>query len=128
MNREFKFKFWLSRSKKMTQEHSLNDIANAFWDFDEKIIPLQFTGQIDCNKNEIYEGDIIRISDFDSIYEVVFTNGSFRLAHLKQELNGYIWGTLERILDLSDKYPFKVIGNIYETPELLTDACETQKC
>jgi uncharacterized phage protein (TIGR01671 family) len=69
---------------------------------------MQFTGLLDKNDKEVYEGDIVNVkytdgSGYDNPVEVSFENGSFWVG------SGY----------LNDIKIIEVIGNIYETPELL---------
>lgn len=75
----------------------------------------QFTGLKDINEKEIYEGDIILWSDGhksnDYIDIVIFKDGSFRCRNINSLLP-YDSGGGKLF------YP-KVIGNIYENPELL---------
>jgi hypothetical protein len=71
---------------------------------------MQLTGLLDKNDKEIYEGDIISVTVpgvFDAI--VVFAAPSWRMQSIK---SGNLWDmTLNNM---------EVIGNIYDTPELLT--------
>ena len=74
----------------------------------------QFTGLRDINGKDIYEGDILDVSyaDEESYLEVRFVRGVF----------AFLWNG-----DLDDEFPCnapthewaKVIGNIYDNPELL---------
>lgn len=84
----------------------------------------QFTGVRDKNKNEIYEGDIVKFAVFDLSFdsdenvekfekryekdEVVFTNGRF--------IAGVKYGSNESLALMQE---LEVVGNIYENPELL---------
>lgn len=69
---------------------------------------LQFTGLHDRNGKEIYEGDIVCSDRYSAPhFEVVFHEGAFRL---KDELGR----TMVQVTGGTE-----VIGNIYETPELL---------
>lgn len=71
---------------------------------------MQSTGLKDINGTEIYEGDIIKNS-YDEIYTVKWFDAAFLL---EEKYNG---GFDYHELYLEDNK--KVIGNIYETPELL---------
>ena len=74
----------------------------------------QFTGLRDINGKDIYEGDILEVdyADEESYLEVRFVRGVF----------AFLWNG-----DLDDEFPCnapthewaKVIGNIYDNPELL---------
>lgn len=69
----------------------------------------QFSGLTDTNDIEIYEGDLLKDSQNDFIWEVAFDNGSFVARNPSEHLD---------FVSLDD-YDFEVIGNIYENPELL---------
>lgn len=69
----------------------------------------QFTGLHDKNGNDIYEGDIIRNESCKGI--VVYKNGAFVLDLGKSCGCVYLF-FLESLL---------VVGNIYDSPELLED-------
>jgi uncharacterized phage protein (TIGR01671 family) len=74
---------------------------------------MQFTGLVDLNGKEIYEGDILKRSD--GVIKYVFFNekqGGF----YTQFLNGA--GFIDPIKYATDR-DCVIIGNIYQNPELL---------
>jgi len=73
-----------------------------------RYIPLQYTGLKDKNSKEIYEGDILKHSDYKSPLYVYFCDccAGFRL-QLKNYANN-------ELIDQEDE----IIGNIYENSEL----------
>ncbi|PDY91457.1 YopX family protein [Bacillus toyonensis] len=98
-------------------------IDTEYFNF-EQVELIQYTGLKDSKGNEIYEGDILESisgtvgnpeAKVQSIYEVVL-----------DDRNSYSFGTRRKgrthisspIYRSATKY-YKVIGNIYENPELL---------
>lgn len=82
----------------------------------------QSTGLCDKNVIEIYEGDILRIQDEDSLFgqkavfvKVVFENGMFIVAG---EVNEDGWELLFN-LKVDDFVEGVVVGNIFENKNLL---------
>ena len=79
----------------------------------------QFSGFSDDYAADIYEGDILRsFAKTETLNLLVkIENGCFVLY-----LRLGCWGLLERYTELTKRYedtPVKVIGNIYENPQLL---------
>ena len=76
---------------------------------------MQYTGLKDKNNKEIYEGDILFESFGERYYKVVFENGGFR-AEFKGDFD-------EHSFDLIDVVAqgCKIVGNIYENPELMEE-------
>ena len=71
---------------------------------------MQYTGMKDVNGVEIYEGDILQ-SEHYFRYQVVFKGDCWRCEPLKNS------GFKNRFIGRD----LKVIGNIYENPDLLED-------
>ena len=85
---------------------------------DSDYVLMQYTGLKDKNGKEIYEGDIVKIVDTEyqtrHIAIIEFLEASFILRMIKGEYAGEAL-MADSWLDEEKE----VIGNIYETPELL---------
>ena len=86
----------------------------------------QFTGILDKNEREIYEGDILKDTN-NAIYYVDFIRGCFYLkTNYKSfpHLGWTEWLPMCEIDRLAIPVEFEIIGNIYENPELLSKSDE----
>ena len=121
--REIKFRAWDKETKKMwmTKCYLLIDIADGrpFNTVEDMYMPkdryalMQFTGLLDKNGKEIYEGDVVSPINF---------NGSYRDAIIKFKNGCFIVESMGMCKDyecLGDKIGFQIIGNIYENPEII---------
>jgi uncharacterized phage protein (TIGR01671 family) len=92
------------------------------------IIPIdiktlgQYTGLKDKNGVEIYEGDIVEIDNFP--YEIDFHGGAFHVRDIRARdenfgEDGEDYYYFHDDLLVEHRFICKVIGNIYENPELL---------
>ena len=70
---------------------------------------IQFTGLLDKNGVEIYEGDIVVNNGIN--WEIVWKDCGWHMQQIGKPSNGYIF--------LIEHPHSEVIGNIYENPELL---------
>lgn len=121
--REIKFRAWEKSLKQIIPvdnidfEKRMVNTESAWRMFDE-IELMQYTGLKDKNGKEIYEGDILD-TDLERPYLVVeFRNGCFVIECCDDEEIYYdIMFPLEK--EISNLEYHKVIGNIYENPELL---------
>lgn len=77
----------------------------------------QFSGLYDCNKKEIYEGDILKCSN-GLMYVVKFWDGMF-YASVEECNEGILGGFPLHALTEHDDRKCKIVGNIYDNTELL---------
>jgi hypothetical protein len=107
--RIIKFRAW--DGEKMIYSNNENNLLAAFFDelFKSDIL-MQFTGLLDKNGKEVYEGDIIH-RHLGVFWKVVFKNSKWIAEPPKPESGLY--------LDASQFIEAEVIGNILETPELI---------
>lgn len=139
MSREIKFRAWDKNTKKMskpfniyafnaydgeyvdnsyfsTEKNEENSEAEYFEVADENIMHeleiMQYTGLKDKNGKEIYEDDVLLChgKSGDVTDRVIFDKGKFTTN------KGWV-------LDWSNEH-YEVIGNVYESPELLKESHE----
>ena len=118
-----KFRAWFKQGSKMVNvatidflEKEVKSHANVMYSFDE-IELMQSTGLIDKNGEEIFEGDVLLTYDgelakvyWDDVLAGWFVDFIYETAELSE------------VADLqSSRSICKIIGNIYENPELLEE-------
>ena len=101
-------------------ENGLPDNRDIYcYDFDE-IELTQSTGLKDKNGKEIFEGDILACETDD---EVINLNIFWDEEHALFMFESKKYNEQEPLAELveNNTYPFEIIGNVYENPELLED-------
>lgn len=132
--REIKFRVWCKNKNEWEKDYLAIDLKGMLIDI-EKVRPysqenhiiMQFTGLLDKNKKEIYEGDILsgpyslyNTKTYNKHYplvNVIFMDGKFvgDIDRDQKEMKGY--PDVIEINDLCEINDWmEVIGNIYETP------------
>jgi uncharacterized phage protein (TIGR01671 family) len=118
--REIKFRAWFNPNNQMIKSNYIyfdefREIED--WFADEYYEFMQYTGLMDKNRKDIYEGDIVKLSKenrklLGNIGIVKFKSGEFSIESPEFEHHDDI--------RLRKFYThLEVIGNIYENPELL---------
>jgi len=126
--RVIKFRAWHKYSEEMDYWDEVKDwgawALNRACDGPEKIdddyIVMQYTGLHDKNSKEIYEGDILLISNHIGVskHETVI----WKEASLSYCIHDYRGEWADMSLFPFRQSNIEVIGNIYENPELLKEA------
>lgn len=116
-----KFRAWDKETKTMNGMAEIYRNRNQEIELhprDENIILMQSTGLKDKNGQEIFEGDILGIETDEGILNVnVFWDSKHALFMFESEIHNEKELLAELVED--NTYPFEIIGNIYENPELL---------
>ena len=107
MNREIKFRIWSVEDNEMIYEVNRIDIYKGKIVFYSNCELMQFTGVLDKNGKEIYEGDIVEWGYYIAI--VKFENSRWIL----EDFDGNRGESFSGFVD-----EYKIIGNIFENPEL----------
>ena len=111
--REIKFRAWDKKTKHLYPSDYFDRYKMYFMsELNTNLVLMQYTGLKDDSDppREIYEGDILK--DHYGIYEVCFddSQAAFCVKYVSSTGTNYLFN----IAHLS-----KIIGNIYENPELM---------
>jgi len=118
--REIKFRTWNKRLILMDYNPDYNSCSekiNNSFGWSKEIIELQYTGFKDKNNKEIYEGDIVEINN--KLLEIIYSDC---IAGFGTQRDGFYfqYRLNNKGAFMGNKnYSIKIVGNIYENPELL---------
>lgn len=133
--REYKFKAWLKKEKRMIYVEEINFIYKEvrFKDYNTPFTKpiernvsfndvelLQYIGRKDNNDIEIYEDDIIKC--YNKIAVIKYGHHNCGCCH---SVYGFTFLDNNGVTATPSFGDCEVIGNIYENPELLGDKYET---
>ena len=115
MKKELEFRAWDFKEKQMKYGFKVGKFFTSY-NCDEF---MQFIGLLDKDNRKIYEGDIVKIDSRIGVveYSLYLNLCEYRLFLIEDFNNKGDWcrGTFE----FDDSIRMKVIGNIFENPELL---------
>jgi len=107
MNRVIKFRIWDKSNKQFRDPEFLGGHLNDIFIPDDIYIFQQFTGLLDKNKKEIYEGDLLQNGAEGRPAVVNFEDGMFVVGRYRCELWRFAGDGKE------------IVGNIFENSDLL---------
>lgn len=122
--RQIKFRVWDSISKTMHEWYHVKSISLVDFELEHYTL-MQFTGLHDEKGKEIYEGDICAYFFEDAVIERrLVKNPGYELGVIKYDNGGFYLAKDKETTNDSDLlfgawFTGEVMGNIYETSELL---------
>lgn len=130
MNRTIKFRAWDTDHKIIVYPDQMRNNINLglkclscfnpingfeYYPKPSQIIIMQFTGLYDCEGKEIYENDIVQITNKTETFieSIIYLHDRFRVTNQ----NGYV----DNLFMFVNTGKLKVIGNLFEHSHLLNN-------
>ena len=135
MSREIKFRAWNKYTSKMLEQEGISgsnsyiSFLDFYYDNSEDrnfgsvindLILMQFTGLLDKNGKEIFEGDLLQYDGYnfklinkEKIYQIKYDD------NLAQYYSYNLENSFDTFLVVRAWKESKIIGNIFQNPELI---------
>lgn len=144
MNKVLKFRVWSKKINCWMNHCAVIDcqgqVGSHFWEKKDNgeilehvpsimhldLIIQQFTGLLDKNNKEIFEGDIVK---YDGESDITYAKpGIVSIGEFIYDRNNYFYGVRVKRLDMENAYfgiglkdkDYEIIGNIFENSNLIT--------
>ena len=116
----FKDTFAITESGQVVVVEQEDVVCPPDYVFVDYLVIMQSTGLRDKNGKEIFEGDILACKTDD---EVINLNVFWDEEHALFMFESKKYNEQEPLAELveNNTYPFEIIGNVHENPELLED-------
>ena len=120
-----RFRAWIKKEKCFADEvkairprlYEIDLCWKGTWDYDcfslDDVILMQSTGLVDKNDQEIFEGDVLKSNKY--ITSVFYEDGAY-CVKFRRTPNTTV---TMNVISFIEKYKTRIVGNIYENPELL---------
>lgn len=128
--RTIKFRVWKDEDKTWVSFpgkglDSFEPIINVVYTDCEYFIIQQFTGIQDCNKKDLYEGDILKVKGYFKGEFEEFSIGVVEWDerdcgfHINIYKNGEPYWDIYHMNEIQERGEFFIVGNIFENGDLL---------
>ena len=120
MKREIKFRRWHKQLQDMRYSESLSDFFYMVEIYKDQYDIMQFTGLQDSNEVDIYEGDIIKTIGYIGVVKYEPQAAQYHINWKTNDASRYMpFNVTFSDGEIYQCNYMEVIGNIYETPELI---------